>query len=187
MAPGTRSRAPAAVALVPLGLLLSLTPPLPALGQVPEYQLKAEFLERFSQFVEWPEGPSSSDSAPFVIGLYGGNPFGSYLAGRRTSQGHPIQIHEISDPAAAAACHIVFVTGAARRNLARFLAQVESKPVLTVADTEGFAQKGVIINFYSAENRVAFEVNDAAARKSGLKISSKLLRLARIVNLEPQR
>lgn len=169
-----------------LVLWLGLPPSSPA--QVPEYQLKAEFIERFTRFIEWPPDPSAADpGSPFVIALYGGNPFGPYLedltAGRAIG-GRPIKVHEISSPEEIHGCHILFITGVARRSLGKILARTDSRPILTVGDTEGFAEKGVLINFYSFENRIGFEINDTAAKRSGLKFSSKLLRLARIVNLE---
>ncbi len=52
---------------------------------------------------------------------------------------------------------------------------------MTVGDVKGFAQLGGIINFIIVKNKVRFEINMKAAEEAGLKISSKLLRLARIV------
>lgn len=172
----------------PLVLLASLGLPCAARSQVPEYQLKAEFLERFTRFIEWPPDSSASDpSSPFVIAVFGPNPFGRYLeemAASRSVRGKPIKIHEISELDRIHECHILFVPQSGKRLLQKILARTESKPILTVSDTAGFAEKGVLINFYSSDDRLGFEINDAAARKSGLRVSSKLLKLARIVNLE---
>lgn len=187
MEPGPRPPATTAKLIGSLALALWLGPR-SSEGQVPEYQLKAEFIDRFTRFIEWPADSSASDaSSPFLIGLYGGNPFGTFLealTSRRTIKGKPIKVEEVTDPSRIDACAILFIAGSARRALPRILARTSSKPILTVGDTEGFAEQGVIINFYSFEDRIGFEVNDAAARKNGLKLGSQLLRVARIVNLE---
>jgi hypothetical protein len=163
-------------------LLCLLVAPALGLAQVPEYQLKAEFIERFTRFIDWPDAPADDPHAPFVIGLFGGNPFGNYLAG--TMKGRPVKVHEISDPSEAASVHVLFICASGRRSVKRILAETATRPVLTIGDSQGLAEQGVLINFYSVEDKIAFEINDAAARRSGLKVSSRLLKLARIVNLE---
>jgi len=153
--------------------------------RAPEYQLKAEFLERFTRFIEWPGEETAT--GPFVIGVLGGNPFGSYLAemaSGRKIKGRTVEIRELASLDDVGPCHIVFIAGSQRKSLDRVLQRTAGKPILTVSDVDGFAEKGVLVNFYSTESNLRFEVNDAAARKSGLKFSSKLMKLARVVNLE---
>lgn len=180
---------PKAFTLLPtLAICLCTARPLQGLAQAPEYQIKAEFLERFTRFIEWPmDSTASNTHSPFVIGLYGGNPFGTYLeelTARGTIKGKPIRVQEIENTEQIQACHILFVAGPAKRQLRQVISLTEARPILTVGDTDGFAEKGVLINFYSVDNRIGFEINDSAVKRSGLKFSSKLLRLARIVNLE---
>jgi hypothetical protein len=67
------------------------------------------------------------------------------------------------------------------RNLAAILRETEGRPVLTIGDTDGFAQAGVILNLYTFDQRVRIEANTTAAARAGLRLSSQLLRLARIV------
>ena len=74
-----------------------------------------------------------------------------------------------------------------RAQLAAILARTAGKPILTVAESEGAAERGFLVNFYSSAENLRFEINDSASRRSGLKISSKLLKLARVVNLEEPR
>jgi hypothetical protein len=153
--------------------------------RAPEYQLKAEFLERFTRFIEWPG--EEAVTGPFVIGVFGANPFGPYLtemAAGRKIKGRSVEIREVSSPDDVGMCHILFIAGSQRKSLDRVLEKTSGRPILTVGDVAGFAEKGVLLNFYSAESNLRFEVNDAVARKSGLKFSSKLMKLARIVNLE---
>ncbi len=63
----------------------------------------------------------------------------------------------------------------------RVLAGLGSSPVLTVGDAEDFARLGGMINFRVEENKVRFEINPAAATRAGLRISSRLLGVARVI------
>jgi hypothetical protein len=76
------------------------------------------------------------------------------------------------------ACHVLFISRSERKRLQKVLARVEGRPVLTVADMEGFLRAGGVINFVQEDSRVRFLINREAAERGGLRISSKLLRLA---------
>jgi len=156
----------------------------------PEYELKAEFLERFTQFIEWPDEQETIDT-PFVVCLVGKDPFQEYLqtmSRERRIKGRPLEVQRFSqvqqEGAAAplSQCELVFISREAQDELDQVLAQTAGRPVLTVSDSEGFAQKGVLINFDHEGGKVRFEVNVEAMRKSGLKFSAHLMRLARLVN-----
>ena len=164
-----------------VALLLTLA----ALGeQVPEYELKAEFLSRFATFIEWPQTP---ESRPFTIGVIGHNPFNGYLdkiAARRIKN-RPVSIRTITDLSQLDGCDIVFICASEKSRLASILAHTESRPILTVADSNGFAADGVLINFYTSGDTVRFEINESAVDKSGLKVSSKLFKLAKVIEGRP--
>ena len=81
-------------------------------------------------------------------------------------------------------CNLVYIGKTDDSTLARLIAALKSKPVLTVSDTRGFAQKGVHINMFVQQERIRFEINHKSAVASGLKISHLLLKLARIVETE---
>jgi hypothetical protein len=164
-----------------VALLLSLA----ASGeQVSEYELKAEFLSRFATFIEW---PPSGDARAFTIGVIGHNPFNGYLdkiASRRIKN-RPVTIRYINDLSQIDGCDIVFISGSEKSRLQTILARTESRPILTVADSNGFAAAGVLINFYTTADTVRFEINEAAVEKSGLKVSSKLFKLAKVIEARP--
>ncbi len=158
--------------------------PLAAGVEAPEYQLKAELIERFTRFIDWPPDALADAAAPFVIGVYGKSPFGPYLdqlAASRRIKGRPIKVVVAQGPADIEGCHVLFIPRAQAGSVARILGQVGRRAVLTIGDGDGFAETGVIINFFSEENRLRFEINDAAARRNGLRIGSQLLQLARLV------
>ena len=155
-------------------------------AQSREYKIKAEFLERFTRFIEWPDtAPAKSPSTTFHICVIGQNPFGRYLAdltGEIKIQNKDVEVSNITGPARIDGCELLFIDKSEASNLAAILSVTANKPILTVADTVGFAEKGVLINFYTAGDFIHFEINQAAAHKSRLRFSSRLLKLGRLVN-----
>ncbi len=150
----------------------------PALSaNVPEYKLKAAYLYNFASFTTWPEYDQQFD-----ICIYGHSPFGKNLNRIRAKKvaGHPIRINYIETLNDLERCQLVFIAQDGD-TLKQVINHINGKPILTIADTPGALAKGVIINMVTVNKRVAFEVNLTAAKRNGLKISSKLLRLATTV------
>jgi hypothetical protein len=160
----------------------------PVLGETREYDVKVEFMERFTRFIDWPAGAFSSDESPFVLCVAGTSPFGPYLeelVRERQLKNRAIVLRSIAELAPLDGCHMLFVATSDRKRLKSIVAKTLRRPILTVADSEGFARTGVLVNFYLDEAKhVRFEVNADAIKLSGLKFSSKLLKLARIVASE---
>jgi hypothetical protein len=152
-------------------------------GVAPEYEVKAAFLFNFTKFVEWPPAAYSDERSPLKICVLGNDPFGKTLhsltgeevGGRRLSLMHPENLKDLES------CHVLYVSRSERERLAQILAAVRSAPVLTVADTPGFIDQGGMINFILEGSKVRFDVNQEAAERAGLKISSRLLALAKHV------
>jgi hypothetical protein len=162
--------------------LLVLSAPLGGAEQVAEYQVKAEFIERFTRFVDWPA--TASSSKPFVIGVYGEDRFGAYLrelAAARKFKGRDAVVLAVAEAESIDDCDVLFIGSASKRELSNLLEKTRGRAILTIADSEGFAEQGVLINFYSSGNQIRFEINEKAAERSGLRISSKLFKLARVV------
>lgn len=157
----------------------------PALAQqeVSEYQIKAAFLYNFAKFVDWPACNACPDSDTFFIGILGKDPFGEEIrtiAGK-TVKGKTLVVLTAETLDELKSCQVIFIGTTVQKDLAAVLHHLQKRPVLTVGDTPGFAEAGVMINLYTVDNKVRFEINPAAAEQSGLKISSQLLKLARIV------
>lgn len=164
-----------------LALALVLLPGGSAAAEVPEYELKAAFLVNFVKFVDWPQIAFAGERTPLAICVYGKDPFGRGLDAAVEGQRLGERILHVQRPDGLDdldACHVLFVGLSERHRLGQVLARVEGRPVLTVADTEGFLNAGGMINLVLELDRVRFLVNPQAAERSGLKISSKLLRLA---------
>jgi hypothetical protein len=168
------------------GLLLAL--PSSAAGTATlEYQVKATFLYNFTKFIEWPMDPLVSSDTPFEIGVVGNNPFGPYLAesmdGQRVHD-RPVRLVEFRGPEDVRPCAVLFVPDAMSDRLADITARLKGVPVLVVGESPGFADRGGSANFFLVDNKVRFEINPSVAGELGLRISSKLLAIARIVGGE---
>ena len=171
-----------------------------------EYQIKAAFLYNFVKFTDWPgepvadgSKPSTIDSnEPMTIGIIGEDPFGDAFEpikdkrvkgrkivlkrfkGLEESKQSNEQIKGVRK------CHLLFICRSQKEQLGEIIDLVKDRPVLTVADMQGFLESGGMINFIVEENKIRFEINLTAARHAGLRISSRLLGLAkRILREEP--
>ncbi len=159
-----------------------------------EYEVKAAFLYRFTDYVTWSEDPVGKGENRFVIGVLGKDPFGEYLdriAQARKVKGKDIVIQRFKTAEDYKPCHILFVSGTpangdkeetAAERLAAVQKKVNGSCTLVVGDTEGLARKGAVINFYLQDRKMKFEVNPGAAKRAKLQISSQLYRIGRVVN-----
>jgi hypothetical protein len=146
-----------------------------------EYQLKAAFLLNFARLVEWPPAFRPAPGAPMVLGVLGDSEVAEALAAGLVGAAagdHPIEVRNLEDPSQVAGCHIVFLAGAERDDGAILAAR--GNAALSVGQRDDFTRRGGVINFYTESSRLRFEINTRAANAAGLKISSRLLRLARI-------
>jgi hypothetical protein len=143
-----------------------------------EYEIKAAYLYNFIKYVDW---PSSGDT--ITIGVLGYDPFGTALAplNGKTVKGRRLLIKHLDSVRDAQQCHIIFVSSSEKQRLQEIFESLKSARVLTVGETQGFADGGGIINFIEENNKIRFEINAEAARRTGLNISSELLKLARLV------
>ncbi len=145
-----------------------------------ESELKAEFVERFTRFVDW----EAKDLPPgLTICVVGDTPITvplDKIARRQKIKDRKARVAVVA-PEHVLGCQLVLVAGNDKKRLRAVLARTEGRPILTVADAPGAAEAGVIINFYRDGKHVKFEINTTAAKDSGLKVRAKLLRLARVV------
>lgn len=164
----------AAVLCMMLPCMAAATPP-------SEYEVKAAFIHNIAKFVEWPGALPSSGSARLC--LAGGDPFAGALDALRGKQVGSLlwEIVPVNARSNLKACRVLFIAAAERDNLGGILAGIGTSPVLTMGDTDGYAARGVMVNFYLEEHKVRFEINHESAKRAGLGISSQLLKMVRIV------
>jgi 2-phospho-L-lactate transferase/gluconeogenesis factor (CofD/UPF0052 family) len=149
-----------------------------------ENQVQAVFLYNFSRFVEWPAQTFAAATDPFVIGILGSDPFGARLdeaVRNEDINGHPLTVRRFRSVAEVDNCQILFVDRSELARLGQILAALDHRSTLTVSQADGTAQRGVMIQFATENNRIRLRINVESARASGLTISSKLLRPAEIV------
>ncbi len=161
--------------------VFALTVFLHAESNASEYQEKAEFICSFAKFVRWPQEENADK--PLQICIIGDNPFGTVLKnmGDKKVRGRLISFRVCPDGKGAEDCHIVFVSALKTEHLPAIISRFSSHPVLTVGDIPGFTAYGGIINLMRTGDQLHFEINTDAAHRSGLQISSQLLKLAHIV------
>jgi hypothetical protein len=156
-------------------------------ASAPEYEVKAAFIYNFAKFVEWPEGAFSSGNAAINLCVTDEGPSMKAFESVRgkTVKGREIVVGQCDEIQDIAACHILFVSSSGKKRPGQVLEAVKGRRILTVGDEKGFARLGGIINFITVDNKISFEINPDAAKRAGLEISSKLLKLAEIVREEP--
>ena len=177
----------ARVWLVPLFalVLLSLAGPAPAQESPPQPLVEAGFITKFPLFVTWPDEPWKSGDAPFVVGVMGDAPVREHLvelARYATIDGSPLVVLTVADLSEVDSCHLLFIGQNAGPDLGEILAAVAGKPILTVSHNEGYAERGVHINFYIEDEYVRFEINQRSSEAAQLTVSFRLKNVARLVD-----
>ena len=164
---------------------MSLLGAVSAAAQGPvEYQVKAAFIYNFVKFVEWPAGNPDGIPLPLRVCVIGDDPFDNALdvaVRGKSFNGRELQVSHVADVQEARSCSVLFISTSERARVRSLLEDLKGTSVLTVGDTPGYAKQGCMINFLMEDKKVRFEINAGAASLANLKISSKLLNLAKIV------
>lgn len=171
--------------LLCVALLVPLRAPAsPPGNHVAEYKLKAVFLYNFAKFVEWPDTAFSAPDQPLVIGIMDSGSFSDeaiQTIERNTVGPHPLRVVHCKDLRSMQACHILFLNCHDDLMIKSALRSLETRPILTVGEREGFIRWGGIINFHLAENALRIQINRTAAQQAQLTLSAQLLEVAIIV------
>jgi hypothetical protein len=149
------------------------------------YEVKTAFLFNFAKFIDWPTSSFASPQAPFTICVLGQDPFGNNLDDTMRGKmigDRAVAVRRLRDKAEGRRCQIVFVSSSESTHLVEIVGSLQGAPVLLVGETNGFATLGGTIEFTLQDKRVRLAINTDAVDRSGLKFSSKLLALAKIVH-----
>ena len=171
------------VALIRTVCLLCLVGGAWAQERPAEVQIKAAFLYKFGDFVQWPPGSARLD-APFSIGVLGADEIAAALeplVAGRTVQGRPIAVRRLKRGEPLAGLQVLFIGQSESARLAEILAAAGGQAVLTVTETENALASGSMINFVAEAERVRFDIALPSAERGQLRISSRLLAVARRV------
>lgn len=153
-------------------------------GSAGEYEIKGAMLYNLMRFVDWPASAYPAAQSPAVLCVLGRDPFGKSLASvvsDKLVDGRPVEIRRVQSGEAMRVCNILYISSSERKRLPQILAILKGTSVLTVGEMSRFAARGGMIQFALEDKQVHFDINLDAASRSGLKISSRLLALARIV------
>jgi hypothetical protein len=155
-----------------------------AQSQAEEYRVKAALLFRFAQFIEWPPEAFKDASDPVNFCTVGDDPFDGALddavAGKKIGA-RVIRVLHPRGPENVKGCQLLFVGAKESKRIPVILASAHDSPIVTVGESDGFAQKGGVINFLLEDKKIRFEINAGAAQQAGIKISSRLMLLAKNV------
>lgn len=152
-----------------------------------EYRIKGAFLYNFIKFVEWPEGTFKGEQSPFIIGILDQQTesvsvIREVLADKATPMGRAIEIRHFSGwNEALVECHLVFISRTAQIDWQAVVKRTTGKPLLLVGEQDGFAQQGGMMNLLATSDAVRCEVNLRRAQKAQLKLSGRLVNIARLV------
>ena len=162
-----------------LAVISMAATPAPAADEKPaEYAVKAAFLYSFARFTDWPAAQPDT----LHICILGEDPFGdAFDRVRKAAAPQPVRIVHTTTLSPAPSCHILYISRSESARLGHILALVGTRPVLTVSDVGGFAERGGMVCFVMRDKRVRFQINTAAAERAGIGLSAKLLRLAELV------
>jgi hypothetical protein len=152
----------------------------------PETSVKAAFIYKFLSYIEWPAGMLVKD-APVTIGVLGAEQIATelrQLAAGRTVDGHPVQVKVLTRNAPLSGVQVLFIGETYARTQPVLASAAGARSIATVTENNDTTPEGCIINLVMVEGRVRFDVSLPAARRAGVKLSSRLLSVARVVQAE---
>jgi len=156
------------------------------IGQSTEYTMKAVALEKLSLFISWPANTLENDpSQEFVICILGQKSFKNILEDvykDKKIKDRKVKIRTITDIEDLKACQMLIILNVDVSELNKVLNYVKGKPILTISDSEGFAEAGCFINFYEYENKLRFEINQKSMEDAGFTVDYRLLKVAKVLN-----
>ena len=157
------------------------------------YEVKAAFLTNFAKFAEWPPD-TLLDGAPMTFCVMGDEDVASAIERLKSRHGPGRQFRVLRlkvdilshrQESALQACHVLYASGIETKLWPVLLAAIEGKPLFSVSDSPGFAERGGLAALYVELKRMRFAINVDTMRRSGLHLSAALLSLAKIVKDDP--
>jgi len=146
-----------------------------------EYDLKSSIIYRICKHTKWPTPPD--ESKPFIISILGKIPGGAEIKipPELTMDKRKIRVRKITQLTEINGSSVLFIASSEAPRLADILEYTHGKPILTVGDTRGFAQRGVMINFYIQNDMVRFEINYEAGKDASLQLHFQLSSIGKVV------
>lgn len=153
-----------------------------------ESRVKAAFLYKFADYVEWPDSVFAQSDTPVTIAVVGADAvaaeLGQAVEGRKVDD-RTVTVKRLKPGDSLSGVHILFVGSGAAAQTGTLLQAARSQSILTVTESEGALAQGSVINFIVVDRRVRFEISRGSANKNKLRLSSRLLAVAQHVTEEP--
>lgn len=149
-----------------------------------EDRVKAAFVFNFIKFVEWPEGSFDNSTASLNVCVWGNEADAASMMGldQKTAKQRTLKVVAVSGTGDLARCHVLFLTRRSRGSFKNILRSIADKKILSVSDIAGFAPNGGQIGLFKADDQMRFAINVEATQRSGLRMSSQLLKFGKIVS-----
>ena len=177
-----------------LGVALVCASPSAAAQEPHAFEVKAAFLANFAKFAEWPLD-MLAEGAPITSCVIGDSEVAGALerlVKRRSGVGHPVKVFRLKadvlsrgEESTVRACHMLYASGIDAKLWPVLLGAIDGKPVFSVSDSDGFAERGGMAALYVEAKKMRFAINVDTMRRSGVRLSASLLSLARIVKDDP--
>ena len=150
-------------------------------GMAQSYKMHTVFIFSFTRYIQWPDAYNGGD---FEILVLGDSPIVEELksmaqvkkVGDRT-----IKVTKINNVSEIRKCNILFIPTAKSPQITEVLAKITTQSILIVTEEQGLGAKGSNVNFVTKDGKLAFELNQSATVKQGLKVSNELSRLAILI------
>ena len=147
-----------------------------------EYRIKAAFVCKFAGYVEWPPQVFAGPDSPIVIGVIGPDAIADELtrtAAGLSAEGRPLLVRKLRRGEPLTGTHLVYIASAEDARLAETIAAAKGQPVLFVTESQQAVALGSMINFVVVDNKVRFDIAPQVAEQNRLRISARLLGVAR--------
>lgn len=172
--------------LIFIGVITLAWNPVISLADAPgEYRVKAAFLYHFANFVDWPLSAFQATDGRLRVCIIGKDPFGQTLEdtlAKKTVRDHPFEIQRNPTKTELQHCHILYLPSSGTSKIKTLRHHVAKGDVLTVGENLDFIKQGGMVKFFVEDQKVRFAINPDAVYQTKMKMSSKLLRLAKIVS-----
>jgi len=147
-----------------------------------ESRVKAAYIYNFTKFIQWPDEDAST-TTPIMICVAGSDPIRTVLGelSNREAKGRMLKIVRVTELDALPHCNILFISRSEEHQLPLILQKTQGSHFLTVSDIPRFASRGGMIGFTPEKDRLKMEINQRNTAQAGLKVSAKLLEVARII------
>ena len=149
-----------------------------------EYKVKAGYLFNFAKFIEWPDSTPTSADNPFIIGVLDAGEalptMMSLLQGKRIN-GRNVVVKAVAVDTVGKDLHILFITSKSKKNPEDLKAALAGTNTLLVGETDQFAERGGMLGFVKEDETIRLTLNLERAAEAGLKVSSKLSNVAKVV------